>query len=127
MTGTGRAAQGRSRPHRGRPHADGGAAAEQGDQDAVEDRACSGAQHWPVPGREADLPTTAGIYFTRRGEHLAQPLESIPAVVFSGVTRDLDPVVTVARADGMDPEATTSTTQMRATLIKETAPAQAPP
>ena len=35
--------------------------------------------------------------------------------------RDLDLVVSVAHAGGVDPEATASTTQMRAALIRETA------
>jgi len=69
---------------------------------------------------EADLPTIEGVYFTRRGDHLAQPLESVPPVVFSEAMRDLDLVVSVAHAGGVDPEATASTTQMRAALIRET-------
>ena len=70
---------------------------------------------------EADLPMIDGIYFTRRGEYLAQPLESVPRVVFSEAMRDLDLVVSVAHAGGVDPEATASTTEMRAALIRETA------
>jgi HEAT repeat protein len=70
---------------------------------------------------EADLPAIDGVYFTRRGEYLAQPLDSVPAVVFSEAMRDLDLVVSVAHAGGVDPEATASTTAMRAALIRETA------
>jgi hypothetical protein len=70
---------------------------------------------------EADLPRVEGLYFTRRGEWLAQPLDSIPEVVFSEAMRDLDLVVSVAHAGGVDPEATASTTQMRAALVRETA------
>lgn len=70
---------------------------------------------------EADLPAISGVYFTRRGEHLAQPLASIPPVVFSETMRDLDLVVSVAHAGGVDPEATASTTEMRAALVRETA------
>jgi hypothetical protein len=70
---------------------------------------------------EADLPTIDGISFTRRGEYLAQPLDSVPRVVFSEAMRDLDLVVSVAHAGGVDPEATASTTEMRAALIRETA------
>jgi hypothetical protein len=62
-----------------------------------------------------------GVWFTRRGEHLAQPLESVPDVAFSEAMRDLDLVVSVAHAGGVDPEATASTTEMRAALIRETA------
>jgi len=70
---------------------------------------------------EADLPTIGGVYFTRRGERLAQPLDSVPAVVFSEAMRDLDLLASVAHAGVVDPEATASTTQMRAALIRETA------
>ena len=70
---------------------------------------------------EADLPMIDGISFTRRGEYLAQPLESVPRVVFSEAMRDIDLVVSVAHAGGVDPEATASTTEMRAALIRETA------
>jgi hypothetical protein len=70
---------------------------------------------------EADLPMIDGICFTLRGEYLAQPLESVPRVVFSEAMRDLDLVVSVAHAGGVDPEATASTTEMRAALIRETA------
>lgn len=70
---------------------------------------------------EADLPMIDGICFTRRGDYLAQPLESVPPVVFSEAMRDLDLVVSVAHAGGVDPEATASTTEMRAALIRETA------
>ena len=70
---------------------------------------------------EADLPTIGAVYFTRRGEYLAQPLEDVPPIVFSETMRDLDLVVSVAHAGGVDPEASASTTEMRAALIRETA------
>jgi hypothetical protein len=69
---------------------------------------------------EADLPIIDGVSFTRRGESLLQPLDSIPPVVFSEAMRDLDLVVSVAHVGGVDPETTASTTQMRAALIRET-------
>jgi hypothetical protein len=70
---------------------------------------------------EADLPSVSGTYFSKRGDWLAQPLDAVPDVVFSEAMRDLDLVVSVAHAGGVDPEATASTTQMRAALIRETA------
>lgn len=73
-----------------------------------------------TPG-EVEMPTIGGVYFTRRGEHLAQPVESVPPIVFSETMRDLDLVVSVAHAGGVDPETTASTTEMRAALIRETA------
>jgi uncharacterized protein DUF5724/uncharacterized protein DUF4132 len=75
----------------------------------------------PLTPTEAGLPAISGVCFTLRGEHLAQPLDSIPPVVFSEAMRDLDLVVSVAHAGGVDPEATASTTQMRAALVRETA------
>ena len=70
---------------------------------------------------EADLPAIDGVYFTRRGDYLAQPLDAVPRVAFSEAMRDLDLVVSVAHAGGVDPEATASTTEMRAALVRETA------
>jgi hypothetical protein len=70
---------------------------------------------------EADLPAIDGICFTRRGDYLAQPLDTVPRVAFSEAMRDLDLVVSVAHAGGVDPEASASTTEMRAALVRETA------
>ena len=70
---------------------------------------------------EADLPAINGVSFTRRGDYLAQPLDAVPRVAFSEAMRDLDLVVSVAHAGGVDPEATASTTDMRAALVRETA------
>jgi hypothetical protein len=80
-----------------------------------------GFQNGFLTPAEADLPMIDGVSFTRRGEYLAQPLESVPRVVFSEAMRDLDLVVSVAHAGGVDPEATASTTEMRAALIREAA------
>ena len=70
---------------------------------------------------EADLPSVDGVCFTRRGDYLAQPLDAVPRVAFSEAMRDLDLMVSVAHAGGVDPEATASTTEMRAALVRETA------
>lgn len=70
---------------------------------------------------EAGLPAIDGVYFTRPGEYLAQPLGDVPPAVFSEAMRDLDLVVSVAHGGGVDPEATASTTEMRAALVRETA------
>jgi Family of unknown function (DUF5724)/Domain of unknown function (DUF4132) len=69
---------------------------------------------------EAELPTLRGISFTKQGEWAAQPLADVPPVVFSEAMRDLDLVVSVAHAGGVDPEATASTVDMRAALVRET-------
>jgi hypothetical protein len=70
---------------------------------------------------EAGLPSIDGVCFTRRGDYLAQPLDAVPRVAFSEAMRDLDLMVSVAHAGGVDPEATASTTEMRAALVRETA------
>ncbi len=75
---------------------------------------------WGTPA-EVELPTINAVYFTKRNEYLAQPLDSIPPVLFSETMRDLDLVVSVAHAGGVDPEATASTIEMRAALVRETA------
>jgi hypothetical protein len=69
---------------------------------------------------EVELPTIGEVYFTRRGEHLALPIDAVPTIVFSEAMRDLDLVVSVAHAGGVDPEATASTVEMRAALVRET-------
>lgn len=74
---------------------------------------------WYTPAEMEGL-TIETIYFTRRGDWHPLSLEDIPARLFSEVMRDLDLVVSVAHQGGVDPEATASTTEMRASLIRET-------
>lgn len=69
---------------------------------------------------DVELPTIRHIYFTRRGNYLAEPIDQVPSIVFSEVMRDLDLVVSVAHAGGVDPEASASTVEMRAALTRET-------
>lgn len=70
---------------------------------------------------EVELPTVRGAYFTKRGQWAAENIETVPPVVFSEAMRDLDLVVSVAHAGGVDPEASQSTVEMRAALVRETA------
>ena len=74
---------------------------------------------WGTPA-EVELPTIDTVAFTTRGDHGALALNSIPPVVFSETMRDLDLVVSVAHAGGVDPEASASTVEMRAALVRET-------
>ena len=69
---------------------------------------------------EVEGLTLEAIAFTRRGDWNALKLESIPPRIFSEVMRDLDLVVSVAHADGVDPESTTSSIESRTALIRET-------
>jgi hypothetical protein len=64
--------------------------------------------------------TLAGVEFRRRGEWKPVPLGEVPPRVFSEVMRDLDLVVSVAHRGGVDPEASASTVEMRAALVRET-------
>ncbi len=63
--------------------------------------------------------TVNGVYFTRRGEWQTLPLTQVPPRVFSEAMRDLDLVVSVAHQGGVDPEASASTVEMRASLLRE--------
>jgi hypothetical protein len=69
---------------------------------------------------EVEGLTLETVVFTRRGEWTPLPLDQIPARVFSEVMRDLDLVVSVAHAGGVDPEASASSIESRAALIRET-------
>jgi hypothetical protein len=60
------------------------------------------------------------VSFTHRGAWQPLPLVEIPPRLFSEVMRDLDLVVSVAHTGGVDPEATASTIEMRASVLRET-------
>lgn len=64
--------------------------------------------------------TLAGVSFTPRDQWKPISLKSAPPRLFSEVMRDLDLVVSVAHAGGVDPEASASTVEMRAGLLRET-------
>ena len=64
--------------------------------------------------------TLDAIRFHRRGEWKPLPLDEVPPRLFSEVMRDCDLVVSVAHAGAIDPEASASTVQMRASLVRET-------
>jgi hypothetical protein len=63
--------------------------------------------------------TLEEVTFTRKGDWKALGLDQIPARLFSEAMRDLDLVVSVAHRGGVDPEATASTVEMRAALVRE--------
>lgn len=62
----------------------------------------------------------AGISFRRRDQWRPIKLAAVPPRLFSEVMRDVDLVVSVAHAGGVDPEASASTVEMRTRLIRET-------
>ena len=64
--------------------------------------------------------TLSGVSFRHNNDWKAIPLREAPPRLFSEVMRDLDLVVSVAHAGGVDPEASASTVEMRASLVRET-------
>jgi hypothetical protein len=70
---------------------------------------------------DIDGLTLERVMFARAGTWVPVPLVEVPARLFSETMRDLDLVVSVAHAGGVDPEASASTVEMRATLVVETA------
>lgn len=69
---------------------------------------------------EVEGLTVDQVFFVQRGEFKPVPLASVPPRVFSETMRDLDLMVSVAHSGGVDPEATVSTVEMRAALVRET-------
>lgn len=69
---------------------------------------------------EVEGATLAGISFRKRDEWKPIALAQVPPLIFSEVMRDLDLVVSVAHAGGVDPEASASTVEMRSALLRET-------
>jgi hypothetical protein len=69
---------------------------------------------------EVEGLTLDGVSFRRRDDHRPAPLDEVPPRLFSEVMRDCDLVVSVAHRGGVDPEASASTVEMRAALLRET-------
>ncbi|HRX87236.1 MAG TPA: DUF5724 domain-containing protein, partial [Phycisphaerae bacterium] len=65
--------------------------------------------------------TLEKIHFAQRGEDKSINLSEVPPRLLSEVLRDVDLVVSVAHRGGVDPEASASTVEMRAALLRETA------
>ena len=63
--------------------------------------------------------TVEEVAFYLRGDWRPMKLEDVPPRLFSEVMRDLDLVVSVAHAGGVDPEASASTVEMRSALLRE--------
>ncbi|GGS40650.1 DUF4132 domain-containing protein [Deinococcus knuensis] len=72
-----------------------------------------------TPNEVEGTPLNAA-YFLPHGATEPLTLSQVPPRVFSETMRDLDLVVSVAHVGGVDPEATQSTTEMRAALLRET-------
>jgi hypothetical protein len=74
---------------------------------------------WFSPA-DIESPTLETVVFTDLKTLKNVPFSSIHPRIFSEVMRDIDLVVSVAHAGGVDPEASHSTIEMRAALLKET-------
>lgn len=74
---------------------------------------------WTTPAEVEGL-TLEGLQFARKGEWEPMGLDLVPPALFSETMRDLDLVVSVAHRGGVDPEASASTVEMRASLLRET-------
>ena len=74
---------------------------------------------WYTP-TEVEGFTLDQICFCDRTTYKILELSAVPSRLFSEVMRDLDLVVSVAHQGGVDPEASASTVEMRASLLQET-------
>jgi hypothetical protein len=71
---------------------------------------------------DVDGLTVQHVVFTNRTDGKVVELDQVNPRVFSEAMRDLDLMVSVAHRGGVDPEATASTVDMRAALLRETLP-----
>ncbi|WP_134742008.1 DUF4132 domain-containing protein [Nocardioides sp. 503] len=81
---------------------------------------CHLVNGWGSP-TEVEDATMDDITFHPAGHWRPLPLADVPARVFSETMRDLDLVVSVAHASGLDPEASESSIDVRRRLVDETA------
>ena len=75
---------------------------------------------WFSPA-EVESPTLETIQFHDLKTYENVAFKDIPPHIFSEVMRDIDLVVSVAHVGGVDPEASHSSIEMRAVLLKESA------
>ena len=76
---------------------------------------------WFSPS-EVESPTIGKVTVSDRRNGKSIAISELPGVLFSEVMRDLDLMVSVAHAGGVDPEASHSTVEMRAALIRAMLP-----
>ncbi|MCM3270416.1 DUF4132 domain-containing protein [Paenibacillus elgii] len=73
---------------------------------------------WFTPA-DIEPPALETVQFFNRETMEAVKLAEVPPVIFSEVMRDIDLVVSVAHAGGVDPEASHSTMEMRVAIAQE--------
>lgn len=69
---------------------------------------------------EVEPPVLEQVRFRTAREGTTVALADVPERLFSEVMRDVDLIVSVAHASGVDPEASSSTVEVRAALLRET-------
>ncbi|MCU0238249.1 MAG: DUF4132 domain-containing protein, partial [Pyrinomonadaceae bacterium] len=74
---------------------------------------------WFSPA-DVESPTLETVVFQNLKDYKNRPFEEIEARIFSEVMRDIDLVVSVAHAGGVDAEASHSSIEMRSVLLRET-------
>jgi hypothetical protein len=74
---------------------------------------------WFSPA-DVESPTLETVVFQNLKDWKNRPFEEIDARIFSEVMRDIDLVVSVAHAGGVDAEASHSSIEMRTVLLRET-------
>lgn len=77
------------------------------------------AETFYTPADVEGLTLQSVNFTTTRGEPI--PIEKVPDRIFSETMRDVDLVVSVAHRGGVDPEASESSIESRAALVRETA------
>lgn len=81
---------------------------------------CHLVDGWGSP-TEVEDATIDAVTFHPAGKWQALPVADVPARMFSETMRDLDLVVSVAHASGVDPEASESSIAVRGRVVDETA------
>lgn len=73
---------------------------------------------WFSPA-DIEAPTIEYVAFYNRRTGQPIPLQDVPPLIFSEAMRDVDLVVSVAHIGGVDPEASFSTIETRAAIVRE--------
>ena len=72
---------------------------------------------WFSPS-DIEAPTLEYVCFSDRKSYKEIPLRDVPDIVYSEAMRDVDLIVSVAHAGGVDPEASHSTVEMRRVIVE---------
>ncbi|WP_261304030.1 DUF4132 domain-containing protein [Paenibacillus andongensis] len=73
---------------------------------------------WFSPS-DIEAPTLETVSFMDRKTYKPLEISSIPGIIFSEIMRDVDLVVSIAHAGGVDPEASLTTIELRKAIVIE--------